>query len=867
MKKLFVLVALSVSLGAVGQISTRDRGNWNAATTWDCDCIPGLEDQIVIRHMVTIDPTLGDITVGAITVDNSTTESGTEDAEIIITGGVRLEVLGAIEVISNNESSGGDDVYFRISGDGTTVSCESFLLRRGNSSANTELLFRMTDNSSLEVIRDFVIEYLDNTSTENNVDFQMASDLPGNDTESPYLYIGGDFIVHVNKGGPSSNFALHIREQAVVEVGGNMQIIMENSPGDSDVYLYMSDAASRLSPGTNDLSITYSKLKIHGDLILEIPGVHGTDHPDIRCDIRGNASLEVENVVLAYRNGAGRTIANGAQDIDIILYDNASLTINNSLTLESELNSPNTPTLSNTLLQLNGNSRVDIKGDIFMFAELEDRESRIWVSENASLRIGGNINRKDSPLTMGRLQVSDNSTIVMGGSSKQTIPWVFGHTYQNLTIDNSSGEVLDLEGDVRIAQYLDMQNGVVESVFSPDSHNADDKYVVDFLTTASANLGNANSFITGVVRVTDRNASGSALHLPLGKVSPSGNKWGPITVNDFDVAVNPTFYIEYMPGEPIMSGAMVSPLERLTGHEYWALGRNSGGAYLSGEIFSTAQFTIYWQDACAYGIEEAESILGAWLDNNNTIGNIADDVWRSGTGTVVFGDACLSEAKTSSTSGQVTFAFSNSGSFRARGITIATSNAGMNPLPVSLREFKAEAYGQDRVKLIWVTESELNSDLFIVEKSVNGTEFTQVGQVLGAGTSSATHSYELIDAMPANGINYYRLRQVDTDGYEEVFPVIFYNHTSIAVSGIKVYPNPVGRDGMANVFLPEWNTCADISNIRIYSITGMDVTRQCRVILDQSQGILLDLNMLPSGFYTLSYQDNCGGAFRTKVAR
>src|SRR5207237_726790 len=75
------------------------------------------------------------------------------------------------------------------------------------------------------------------------------------------------------------------------------------------------------------------------------------------------------------------------------------------------------------------------------------------------------------------------------------------------------------------------------------------------------------------------------------------------------------------------------------------------------------------------------------------------------------------------------------------------------------------------VKLEWITEAELNNDSFAVEKEVFGggalSSFTEIGKVKGAGTSTTTHHYELIDDSPVESNqmwNYYRLKQVDNDG-------------------------------------------------------------------------------------------------------
>jgi hypothetical protein len=95
------------------------------------------------------------------------------------------------------------------------------------------------------------------------------------------------------------------------------------------------------------------------------------------------------------------------------------------------------------------------------------------------------------------------------------------------------------------------------------------------------------------------------------------------------------------------------------------------------------------------------------------------------------------------------------------------------PLPVSLLYFKATAEG-GAVNLEWATGSELNSQSFTVERSLNAVDFEEVKNLSAAGNSAAYREYTSIDFNPNGGTNYYRLKQTDLDGsstYSEVIPV------------------------------------------------------------------------------------------------
>ncbi len=111
-----------------------------------------------------------------------------------------------------------------------------------------------------------------------------------------------------------------------------------------------------------------------------------------------------------------------------------------------------------------------------------------------------------------------------------------------------------------------------------------------------------------------------------------------------------------------------------------------------------------------------------------------------------------------------------------------------NPLPVRLISFTAQSEGNHNL-LKWQTASEDNNAFFQVERSKNGILFKAIGEIIpGAGDSEQKRSYSHIDPDFEDGINYYRLKQVDLDGkfaYSRTVPVR-NKHTM----RVNVYPNP-----------------------------------------------------------------------------
>ena len=107
-------------------------------------------------------------------------------------------------------------------------------------------------------------------------------------------------------------------------------------------------------------------------------------------------------------------------------------------------------------------------------------------------------------------------------------------------------------------------------------------------------------------------------------------------------------------------------------------------------------------------------------------------------------------------------------------------------LPISLSRF--DGYKQNNeVVLEWTTVSEINSEKFMVQRSGNLEEWSNLAEVQAMGFSEAVNDYQHIDHQPLPGANYYRLKMMDLDGSFEYSPVV-----SVSLEReleIRIYPN------------------------------------------------------------------------------
>ncbi|MEZ4806841.1 MAG: T9SS type A sorting domain-containing protein [Flavobacteriales bacterium] len=125
------------------------------------------------------------------------------------------------------------------------------------------------------------------------------------------------------------------------------------------------------------------------------------------------------------------------------------------------------------------------------------------------------------------------------------------------------------------------------------------------------------------------------------------------------------------------------------------------------------------------------------------------------------------------------------------GVSDRTIECQFPVLPVELVHFEAIPDPRS-VELTWTTASELNSDHFVVERSVDGGTFEEAVRHAAAGTSAQLVHYSASDHAPMKGLSYYRLRQVDLDGTWAV------SRTEAVVfdgdGPVHLYPNPVRDD-------------------------------------------------------------------------
>jgi hypothetical protein len=188
-------------------------------------------------------------------------------------------------------------------------------------------------------------------------------------------------------------------------------------------------------------------------------------------------------------------------------------------------------------------------------------------------------------------------------------------------------------------------------------------------------------------------------------------------------------------------------------------------------------------------------------------------------------------------------------SFQSAGIIIEQA-----PLPISLVFFKGQKLDNYHL-LWWQTSLEENNAYFSIERSTDGRNFQSIGRIDGSGNHVGLKEYRFRDYNSAQGMNYYRLRQVDFDGTSTLSMVIALHNEQ--ASAIQVYPNPT-LDGLIK-------------------IKGLNQSPSICQLLDsqgqilwtkklESQDTTFDLSQMPRGIYILAIQDG-GKIWQKKIVK
>ncbi len=121
-------------------------------------------------------------------------------------------------------------------------------------------------------------------------------------------------------------------------------------------------------------------------------------------------------------------------------------------------------------------------------------------------------------------------------------------------------------------------------------------------------------------------------------------------------------------------------------------------------------------------------------------------------------------------------------------------------LPTFLKDFSVNKQGNTNALLTWTTSQEQDVSHFILERSYSQIAgWSAIGQVKAKGNTNAPTSYtftdlNVYDGRAASKVVFYRIRAIDINASEKIFPIRSIKFTAFGAKEISLYPNPA-NDG------------------------------------------------------------------------
>jgi Secretion system C-terminal sorting domain len=170
-------------------------------------------------------------------------------------------------------------------------------------------------------------------------------------------------------------------------------------------------------------------------------------------------------------------------------------------------------------------------------------------------------------------------------------------------------------------------------------------------------------------------------------------------------------------------------------------------------------------------------------------------------------------------------------------------------IPVELTSFIAtDKNGQ--VVLNWTTATELNNQMFEIERRSSETQYITIGYVDGYGTTTEPQEYSFVDNSSLTGTFFYRLKQIDFGGRYEYSDEIEIDVTGpLSFTLEQNYPNPFNPSTSIKYAIPEGGFVA----LDVYNLLGEKVASLVNGVQEAGRyEVNFDASNLASGIYVYS---------------
>jgi hypothetical protein len=381
--------------------------------------------------------------------------------------------------------------------------------------------------------------------------------------------------------------------------------------------------------------------------------------------------------------------------------------------------------------------------------------STFSLSANSQLQVSGNL------INNGTFN-ANTSTVTFNGASAQNIGGSSPTTFNNLTINNSTG--LTLNNSIQVSGVLTLTSGRV---------TLGTNHLTLGVSASISGTPAANNMIvpqsTGELRKILNASNGlNPFIFPVGTTT-GGNEYTPVQLDFLSATFGANAYVGVRLSDQrstYMNSAITSYINR-----NWIV-----------EPSNITNFTYELQ--LAY-------VQADYVGSAGDEGNLKPIKYSVVSGNGVwyqpdlqtFSNATVQGTSFTNSTSNVLI-WSNLTTFSEFGSAVGTNIA----LPVELISFNGNCQ-EDNIVLNWQTASEYNSSHFVIEKSRDGLVWQAISTTTAAGFSNELINYTSIDNNPLDQ-QYYRLLQEDIDGTEKLYDPILVKCNQNNASFIESYPNP-----------------------------------------------------------------------------
>ncbi|MBS1919486.1 MAG: T9SS type A sorting domain-containing protein [Bacteroidetes bacterium] len=406
--------------------------------------------------------------------------------------------------------------------------------------------------------------------------------------------------------------------------------------------------------------------------------------------------------------------------------------------------------------------------------------------------------------------ISQNGTIFFNGTDPQNIGGSSASTFNNLSINNSSGVTLQQNESVKAV--LTFSNGLIYTSGS----------ALLTLDAGSAISGATDKkFVNGPMK----KIGNTAFTFPVGKSSV----YAPVSISAPSNSTD-AFIAEYMRANAKALGPVsATGLELVSACEYWRVERVNGT--------SNVDVTLSWSglspcNTATYVTDPRYLVVAHFNGASwNAYGNDGGYTGNVSNGTVTW---------------------KNVSSFSP--FTLGSNSPGVNPLPVKFGYARATVKSSHLVQIDWKVFTENNIKYYEIERSNDGQNFETIGQMLPTGNNSSEARYTWDDKNYDNTVALYRVKSVDINNEFLYSSIMRIDPTQTGASQLIVFPNPV----VGNQFSIQLsNIISGKYSIQIFDINGRNMYNQ---IFEHPGGTWSQSIQLPAGIKSGIYSMRISGS-------